>query len=105
MCPSTAARDSPTSGSVHGRGQQGLGAANSAMAMEGPEAQGPPAMPDPGIREELRVVGASLGLPDGWDKEQSRVMQNFTFAACTWDKEEFSIRTQTLIFLGITTGW
>lgn len=39
----------------------------------------------------------------GWDKEHSRVMHGFTFAACTWDEETFNVRTQTFIFLGITT--
>lgn len=82
-------------------GNRDLAGANSAPAWEGPEAQGPPAMPYPGIREELGVVGVSLGLSHGWGKEHSRVMQGFTFAACTW--QAFSVRTQTFIFLGITT--
>lgn len=64
-------------------GNRDLAAANSAPVWEGPESHGPPAMQYPGIREELGVVGISLGLPHGWDKEQSRVMQGFTVAACT----------------------
>lgn len=77
-CYSTAAKDSAASGSVYGQEATGT-----APAWEGPEAQGPPAMPYPGITEEVGVVGVSLGLPHGWDKEHSRVMHGFTFAACT----------------------
>lgn len=74
-----------------GRGQLGLGWSKLCPILGGTRAQGSPAVPYPGVREELGVVGASLGLPCEWDKELNRVMQGFTFAACTWVKEALSI--------------
>lgn len=71
MCPSTGAKDSPALGLVMGRGQPGLGWSELCAGLGGTRAQGPPAMPYPGIREELGWWEHLLACPVGGTKSKA----------------------------------